>query len=413
MTRDADIPERESSHSRTIWGLIGDPVVGPFFAGKLLSTAGVWVHNTAAAILVYDLTASALAVGAVSVAQFAPQVLLGPFGGALADRHSRRMLLMVGWLTVALGNAGFAFWLAVVGSDGLPGSWPIHLTAVFVGVGVALGGPALQAILPSLVPREELASAVALNSVPNTIARAGGPMIGASTALALGPAAAYGVAAVGSLGFVVVLLGLRLPPGVSASSNQGGDGSVRAGFLYLREDPGLLPMLLAVAAISFGADPAITLTPTMSSELGYGSRLVGVLASSFGVGGGVGFVFLAVIQKHLGLDRSGTAGLLGMGVSCLVLASASAAPLACLGFAIAGAGMTISLTSYSTLYQLRLPEAFRGRVMALWLAAFLGIRPVAAAINGGITDAVSLGAALYFVGATMTLAAWYARPSRL
>jgi hypothetical protein len=148
---------------------------GPSSSGKLLSTAGIWIHNIVAAILAFQLTRSAFVVGLVSVAQFAPAAAL-----RAAQRRHRRprrptRQLVLGRLIAAAGSGGLALWIALVGVDGLPGAAPVVGAALVVGIGFVVGGPAMHALLPTLVRPGELASAIALNSVPFTVARAGGP----------------------------------------------------------------------------------------------------------------------------------------------------------------------------------------------------------------------------------------------
>jgi hypothetical protein len=188
---------------------------------------------------------------------------------------------------------------------------------------------------------------------------------------------------------------------------------VRAGLRHLKADPTILMLLTGVAAIGIGADPAITLTPPLSDSFGRGSELVGAFASSFGIGAGLAFVGLAPMRRWLGLPRLGTVGLMLQATGMLALTLAPIAGLAILAFGVGGAGMTFSLTSLSTQMQERLPDALRGRVMALWSVAFLGSRPFAAAINGAIADTWSVEAALVTVATILLVAAWLCRPGRL
>ncbi len=400
-----------SAPPRTSWQLLADPVFGPFFAGKILATGGVWVHNIVAAILAWELSRSALVVGLVSVAQFGPQLLFAPLSGALADRGDRRVQLIAGRLIVVLGSGGLALWLALVGADGLPGAWPVVATALVVGIGFVVGGPAMNALVPTLVRPNELAAAVALNSIPVTVARAAGPAIGALLAATLGPASAFGLAAGTNLLFA--LLVVPLPIRGRAEAPAGGDRRVRAGVRYLREDRGIGLLLLGIAAVGIGADPVITLTPSLAAELGAGSALVGVFASSFGIGAGLAFVVLTRLRQRFGLDGVAVRGLVLLATGTALAGLAPAAPLVSTAFAIGGAGMTMALTALSTLLLGRLPDALRGRVMALWAMAFLGSRPVAAAVNGTVADATAPVVAFLAVGVVVALAAVAVRPSRL
>jgi MFS family permease len=391
--------------------LIADPVFGPFFAGKLLSTAGIWIHNIVAAIIAFQLTRSAFVVGLVSVAQFAPQLLFAPLSGAMADRGDRRKQLVLGRLIAAAGSGGLGLWIALVGVEGLPGAAPVVGAALVVGIGFVIGGPAMHALLPTLVRPGELAAAIALNSVPFTVARAGGPALGALVAASAGPQFAFAIAAGANLLFALVML--WLPIGGRPVQEPGADRSVRAGIRHLKVDPTLVLLLLGVAAIGIGADPAITLTPPLSDGFGRGSELVGVFASSFGVGAGAAFFVLSPLRRRLGLPRLGTLGLALLATGMLALTVAPVAWLAIAAFGIGGSGMTLALTSLSTQMQERLPDALRGRVMALWSVAFLGSRPFAAAVNGAVADVWSVEAALVVVATILLLAAWLCRPTRL
>lgn len=389
-----------------------DPVFGPFFAGKLLSTAGIWIHNVVAAILAYELSGSALVVGVVSVAQFGPQLVFAPLSGAFADRGDRRLQVVLGRAIAATGSGSLAVAIMIVGVDGLPGAWPVVAAAFVVGVGFVIGGPAMNALIPSLVRPGELASAVALNSIPFTIARAGGPAVGALIATTSGPALAFGVAALTNLLFALMLLPLSIE-GRVAGIRADADRRVRAGLRYVRQDPGIVLLLGGVAAIGVGADPVITLTPSLSSAFGQGASLVGVFASSFGVGAGLAFVVLGTLRRRLGLARLGTLGLGALATGLLVTSVSPLPQVAIAGLGVAGAGMTASLTSLSTQLQQRLPDEFRGRVMALWSVAFLGSRPIAAALNGAVADLTSSQLAFAMVGVLVGVAAWWCRPARL
>lgn len=396
---------------RSSWQLLADPVFGPFFAGKALSTAGIWVHNIVAAILAWELSRSALVVGLVSVAQFGPQLLFAPLSGAMADRGDRRLQLITGRLIAAAGSGGLSLWVAAVGVDGLPGAWPVVATALVVGIGFVVGGPAMNALIPALVRPNELAAAVAVNSIPFTVARAAGPALGALIATTLGPAWAFGIAAGTNLLFALLLL--PLPIRSHAAGPRSGDRRVRAGVQYLRHDRGIVLLLLGVGAIGIGADPVITLTPSLSAGFGAGATLVGLFASSFGVGAGLAFVVLSRLRLRFGLEVVALQGLTLLATGTALAGVAPLPAIAVVGFVIGGSGMTMSLTSLSTLLQSRLPDALRGRVMALWSVAFLGSRPIAAAVNGAVADATAPVFAFLVVAAVVGVVAVLVRPSRL
>jgi MFS family permease len=372
--------------------LLRDPVFGPFWVGKLLSSAGIWVHNVAAAILTYQLTRSALLVGAVSVAQFLPQLLFAPLSGAMADRGDPRRQLVLGRMITAAGSGGLTLALAVLGVDGLPGAWPIITSAAVTGIGFVIGGPAMHSLLPTLVRRSELATAVALNHLPPTIARSAGPMLGAFLLVTAGPTVAFGFTFATNLIYALVLLALPLHRQRRALSRR--EGSVRTGFRQLRTDPAVAFLLLAVLALGFGADPVVTLTPALADALGHDEALVGTLASGFGVGAAMVFPLLAMLRRRLGLTGLAGLGLAAVAAGMALAALAPRAWVAVAGMVLAGTGFAFALTGLTTQLYDRVPEELRGRIMAIWSMAFLGSRPIAAAVNGAIADLTSVGTAL-------------------
>lgn len=387
-----------------------DPVYGPFTVARMLAGSGSWIHNITAAILAFQLTRSAFVVALVSVAQFLPQLLLAPWSGALADRGSRTLQIIVGRCLVMLGSGGMALWLWLVDARPEVHAGALVASSVVGGVGFVTGGPAMQAIVPSLVRRTEIASAVTLGQVPMTIGRAAGPAIGSVIALAAGPTAAFAVATVCSVPLLLVVVRIRLP---RTAKVPGADRSIRAALTHVLADRPTLLLLLGVAVVGIGSDPAITLAPSIATELAGGPEHAGTFASAFGVGAGLGFVVIRLVRSRLGLAGFGVLGFLLTAVGLGALTVAWAVGAAAVGFGLGGAGMTLSLASLSAQLQERVPDELRGRIMAFWSIGFLGSRPMAAALNGGIADLVSVDAALLWVAAIALGAAWMCRPSRV
>jgi MFS family permease len=407
---DEEIPREPFRPPRGMWRLLADPVFGPFFLGKLLSTTGVWIHNIVAAVLVLQLTGSALAVGAVTAAQFIPQ-LFAPWSGALADRGNQRRQVVVGRLIAGSGSAALACWVALAGEHGLPGAWPVIAIGFYVGIGFVVGAPAMQALLPTMVRPGELPLAIALNSIPFTAARAGGPALGAFAAVAAGPAAGFALAAAGNFAFALIMF--RLPLDRPPAAPPGSDRSVRAGLRLLRTDRPLRLLLLAVAMVGLGSDPALTLTPSLSVQLGNDLTLVGAFASAFGIGAAVGVPVLAAAHERVPLAWQASVGLWLLGLSALGVAFSTGVLLVAVMFGVGGLGLTLSVTALSTLVQMRAPQAVRGRIMALWLVAFVGSRPLAAGLNGLLADLASVRVALVVTAVLVLGVAVRCHPSHL
>lgn len=378
-------------------GLLLDPVFGPYFAGKLLSTGGVWVFNIVAAVLVWDLTHSALAVGAVSVALFIPQLLFAPLSGARADRDDPKAQLLVGRGLVTVASGGLAVATAAMGTSGLPGAWVVIAAAALVGVGFVVGGPAQHSLLPSLARPAELSRAVALNALPPTLARAGGPVLGTLLLVSAGPAWAFAVTALTNLLFGVVVALLPLADRVERAPE--GEHTVRAGLAYLRRERTVALLLVGMLAVGLGADPVITLTPPLSAAFGQGETLVGAFATSFGIGAALALLAVSAVRLRVGGRGLTALGLGALAVGLLVTGLAPVVPVAITGLALGGVGFCWALTGATTRVYERVPESLRGRVMALWSMAFIGSRPVGAAVSGAVADATSVRLAFVVVAA--------------
>ena len=403
----------EDGPPRTRWQLLRTPV-GALTAGKVLSTVAVWTTNIAGAILVFDLTGSAFFVGLVSVAQFTPQLVLTPLTGARADSGDRFLQVIIGTAITALGSVLLTFWAVTIGFTGQRDALVMVAAAGLVGTGFAVAGPATSALLPALVRRSELADALALSSLPIVIARSIGPAVGAGLYLSLGPIITFGLAGVLHVGFLALLFQLRRRVRLLLRSRPAGnDGRIRAGFTYLRRSPRTVLQILGVGIIGVGVDPVTTLTPALAAALGASSSFVGALASSFGMGTAIGFIALSRVRLAVGITRLGAIGLALMGAGTMLAGIAPSPIVAVVGIAIAGAGMSFSLNAFTTLVQADVPDALRGRVMALWSMAFLGSRPVTALVTGSLTDTVGVRPALMVTGVAILIGAWLTRGSRM
>ena len=383
--------------------------VGALAGGKVLATLAVWTTNVAGAILVFDLTGSALLV-----AQFTPQLVLTPWTGARADRGDRFVQVIVGTAITALGSVLLTAWAMTAGFTVERDAWVMVAAAGLVGTGFAVSGPATSALLPALVRRSELADALALSSLPIVIARSAGPAIGAAIYLTSGPAVTFGLSGLLHVSFVVLLAFLRRRITVAAREEGGReDGRVRAGIAYLRRSPRTVLQIVGVGIIGVGTDPITTLTPALTATLGMPEGFVGTLASSFGVGAVLGFIVLSRVRLAVGIMRLGAIGLAAMGLGTLVSGVAPTAWIAVLGVAVGGVGLTFSLNAFTTLVQADVPDALRGRVMALWSMAFLGSRPVTALTTGWLTDTSGVRLALGLSAIVILAGAWATRGARM
>ena len=321
--------------------------------------------------------------------------MLAPYAGAISDRVDRRKMLMAGQAVSFCGAAPLAAWVAVAGIDGLPGVWPVLAAALIIGLGVAFSDPARNALVPALVASEDLEQAIALNSVTVHIARAVGPVLAAAALAVAGPAVAFGINSLTFVAFFSVLLVIRPREVVRARA---GTGSVREGLAYVVGDRRMLLMLLAVMGIGFAMDPVNTLTPPLADRFGGGDALVGIFAGAFGVGAVAAAAILPRLRARASQHGLAWAGLAILSTGMLLVGASPDRWSATAAFVLAGMGYLMAMTALTTRIQRRVPEDFRGRVLALWSMAFLGTRPIAALVDGALADLFGVRLAVLLAG---------------
>lgn len=368
--------------------LLVDRTFGPYFWANLASNIGQWFHTVTAAAVAFQLTQSSRWVAAVAAAQFAPTLLLAPWAGALGDRVDRRRALYWAQLVCTVSSAAITLQVLLVGIDGLPSPWPVLVATAGIGLGYAVAIPVQQSLVPALVPPEDLDEAIALNSVTYNLARAVGPALAGLALATVGAGFAFLVNAVSYLPLLVVLFGLR----PRSEQLGGGDRSITAGLRHVLADRPALLLLGGILALGVTSDPVNTLSPGMADLLGRGEGFVGILVAAFGLGAAVMTGVVGRLRRRFGQPRLAAAGLAVLSAGIGGFAVAPSPLAAVVALAVAGAGFLLAITALTTLLQRRTPDALRGRVMALWGVAFLGSRPLAAALDGAVADFVNVRA---------------------
>lgn len=353
-----------------------------YAAGALVSNVGTWMARTAQDWLVLtELTNhSSTALGIVTGFQFLPLPFLAPYAGLIADRFFKKHLLVV--TQIAMAVTGLLLWLLVF--TDVAQLWHVYVLAFIQGVVVSFDNPARQAFVNELVPAGLVSNAVGLNSASFNGARLIGP---AAAGLIIG---AWGVAPallVNALSFVAVLAALllirddRLVPFARLRTR----GTVREGFAYVRSRPDLMLIFLLVFMLgTFGMNFQITIALMATAVFGKGATEYGLLGSVMAVGTLSGALLAARREKP-----TLTVLMVGMGLFSLFCLFAGLAPNY-LAFAVllvpCGLFALTVMTSANSLVQLSTAPEFRGRVMALYMAIFMGGTPLGAPIVGWVGD---------------------------
>lgn len=366
-------------------GLLRDPTFGPYFAGNLASNVGAWVHNVAAAVVVFELTGSATWTGAVSAALWAGSMILQPYAGAVSDRvDRRRMMIAAQSLAMVCALTLTVMSVAAGGAGELPGPLPVVLATLGIGIGLAFSIPAMLALVPALVEDSELEQAVALNSVTFNLGRALGPALAAAILLVGDATLAFAFNALSYAALIVVLLLIR--PRSIEIEDPGSDGSIREGLRYIGERPVAVLLLIGTAGVGIAADPVNTLTPALAAQFGGSDGLVGLMVSCFGGGAFAAALANRRLREHLDPSQATLGAGIALSAGMAGLAVAPVIAVSLVSLLIAGAGFMTAVAALNSQLQRFVPEHLRGRVMALWGLAFLGTRPLAAIVDGGLAD---------------------------
>lgn len=391
------------------WRLSWDPVFGPFFWGRMLSLVGVWIYVIVAAMVTFEASGSATLVGIVTTVQFAPQLLLTPLAGRLADSGHMGRQIIAGRVVVGVASALLAWfvWRAQVQGVSVEPVVVILVSAV-VGVGFVMGAPALQSIVPAISRPGEMGAAMTLNSLSMTGARAVGPIAGAALVYHWGHVTALMAAAAASLAFALIAVLIKLPAG-PIDRDVGTDRSFGSALSHVWGDRRLRVLLLGAAGVGVAAEPVMTLGPSLAAHWG-GLDLVGVIASAFGIGAVLATIGVTRIARSRGDAWVGCAGLVLMALGLGVTVALPPLPLGLAAIALTGAGMTWGLTGLTIQIQERSPDRLRGRIMAMWFMGFVGTRPIAALSIGAMADLSTLSVALAGTALLTCVLAYAARP---
>ena len=384
-----------------------------FWAGGLVSNMGSWLQTVAGSIYVYQLTGSALAVGVLNFAGFLPNFLFSIVGGIVSDRYDRRRIVMSTHIVSVILGVG----LAMVTFAGLVTE--VYLIVAFFALNTmgAVAKPSIIAILPGLVPRDEVTEAVGLNSLQFVLGQISGPLIAALVMATAGAGWAFTVNALSYLGPIVSMAYLRrrgLGAHAERDRTPGGEPVGRANAAtFVREQPWVLALLASIVTASAPVEIVRTLAPAVVVEgLGQPVTAAGLVVSAQSVGMAIALVAFVPMRRRGWSRAMVTLGLICQAVGLTGTALAPTLPVALVGAAFVGFGFSMTFSILTGTLQLAIPDTVRGRVMALHQMAHLGNRPVTALLIGGLATivgaqpAVIVGAVLAPVGLLATRRAW-------
>ncbi|WP_285250470.1 MFS transporter [Pseudarthrobacter sp. fls2-241-R2A-168] len=349
--------------------------------GAIVSNIGTWMQRVAQDWLVLTVLTnhSGAALGITTGLQFLPMLLLGPYGGVLADRYRKRVILL--WTQVAMGATGLVLGLLVV--TGTAQLWHAYLAALCLGIAGAIDAPSRQAFVSELVGQDNISNAVALNSASFNTARLTGPAIAGVLIAWVGTGPVFLLNAASFAAVIISLFRIRTSELVPAVRPSRSKHQVAEGVRYVRRRPDLVLILFMVGILgAFGMNFPITNALMTTLEFGVGPGEFGLLGSIMAVGTLAGALLAA--RRAGPRLRYLLGGALGLGAFTLL---ASVSPSFWLYAAVlipVGLASITFLNSCNTSIQLSVEPQFRGRVLALYLAILQGGTAVGAPLMGWI-----------------------------
>ena len=386
-----------------------------WFIGALVSNIGTWMQRTAQDWLVFDHLSDqdAGAMGITMALQLGPQLFLAPVAGLVADRFNRRQLLVLTQSAMALLSAA----LGVLVLSGAAQLWHVYIFALLLGVVSALDAPVRQTFVSELVRDDYLPNAVALNSASFNVARMIGPAVAGLLTVAIGPGWVF---LVNTVTFLALLLSLAKIPGASLRQlprAPAGKGRIREGLRYVRFRPDIVVVLVAVFIVgTLGLNFVLFIAAMVGTEFGLDAGAFGLMNSIMAIGSVAG----ALLSAGRGRPRMrvifGAAGAFGVASGLAALAP----DYFWFGVALVPVGLfaITMMTSANGYVQTTTDPVMRGRVMALYMAIFMGGTPIGAPLVGWVANVAgarwSMGvAAASGVAAAVIGMVWIVRAKQL
>jgi MFS family permease len=399
---------------RVTFAALSVPNYRRYYSGQAISLIGTWMQMTAQAWLVLSLTHSSTALGLIVALQTLPVLVLGPYGGVVADRVDKRRLSIA--LQAAMGIQ--ALLLGVLTVTGEVQVWQIGVLASLLGFNNAFENPARQSFMLEMVGPEHLRNAVSLNSVLANTARVIGPAVAGILIATVGEGICFLVNAASFVAVIASLTTLDLSALNPTEPAPRARGQLREGFRYVRETPELLvPLLMMAAAGCLTYEFQVTLPVMASRGLHAGSAGFGFMTASMGVGAVLGGLVVAARGKT-GV-RPLIVAAAGFGIALTFATLAPSLPLELIALPFVGWASISFMSMGNSTLQLTAAPGMRGRVMSLWFVSFQGSTPIGGPVVGwlmavaGARAGLGIGAVTCFVVALAGLLALYSVPARL
>ena len=373
-----------------------------YISGNAIQLTGTWLQRVSCGWLAWTLTHSGAWLGIMSMGEFLPVLFLAPLAGVMADRRDRVTIIRITQL-IACGQA---ILLAILVSTGLITIYLLLALVMLLGINQGIAQPARLALIPTLVDRDALPSALAINSIVFNGARFIGPAIAGVLIAHVGIGTAFAANALSYVAFQISLANLRDIPKLPAPSAQNALRASLDAYAYTSRHPGIAPMMLLFAVTTIGTRGFIELFPGFADSVFHrGPQGLAMLTSTVGLGAIFGGTWMLIRSQISGLTTIVLANTLIMSLAIIAFTATDNFMMALPAVFIAGAAMVITGIGAQTLIQASTDHRMAGRVMALYGMIFRAGPALGAVLTG--TASVHFGLRLPLaIGATVSILCW-------
>jgi predicted MFS family arabinose efflux permease len=370
--------------------------------GACTSQVGTQMQVLAQSWLVFQLSNSSFLLGLDSFLGTIPIVLFSLVGGVFADRTERQKLLLGSQVV----QMTCAFFLATLFATGVVHVWHILTLSFIVGTAQSFGGPAYQALIPSLVKPEDLPNAIALNSIQFNLARVIGPVLGA-LALAIGAAWCFALNGISFIAVIITLLIIR-PHFIPTKTGESVLSSMKVGFQFIRKQGAMVALIVLAFSMTLLAFPLVVFLPVFARDIYHGdASVLATLLVCLGIGSICGALIVAGLGKYKRQGRAALIMLVALGGLITGFALSRSFVLSCVLLFLSGGTLLAVFTTVSSLVQMITSDQMRGRVMSVYNVAFRGGTPFGSLVVGALVKEFTAPRVIAFNGVLLAILGLY------
>jgi MFS family permease len=354
-----------------------------YWFGMFVSLIGTWIQSVAQSWLVFELTNSAFLLGVVGFFGSVPVFLLSLFGGVLADRLNKRNILIV----TQTAFMALAFILAILTQARLITPAQIMLIAILNGIVMAFDAPSRQAVVVELVGRENLFNAITLNSVAFNSSRVIGPAFAGILVAYMGMSGCFYINGISFLAVIIALLIIKINKAATNDKNNTALKDLKDGLYFIRTNRLILILIAMAGMVSLFGVSYIILMPIFANDiLKVGVKGLGLLMSSSGIGASIGALLLARLGHFQYKGKFLIVSSIIYSISLMLFSVSRVYLLSLVALIFIGGGSVAAVALINTVLQTNVPDAFRGRVMGVFLLTFAGLMPFGNLIAGSLAS---------------------------